>query len=296
MTKQEIYQNRSEAITYKKYIDNLQIVPASATVTITTGGGEDMPTPITDAACAIDGVGTVSYTLSAANTVNLGENFVAEFKYIYNAVEYLDRLLFDIVINKIESIISDKDIEDEFSALKGLYFPIYGEITSIGAVNEIIDKRNLSEEKSYFKGGQVKILSGDNQDFLSEILEYSYTDSKLTLKRSMAPNVISGDKFVILKSYENEITRAFDEILDWLRTQGYRPTLIIDDTQLREVHISLSVAKALHPLGKFQRDNYEDYTKKYLQQRSQLRLLYDEDETGAPDDSVDSRPQTTFQR
>jgi hypothetical protein len=296
MIKQEIYQARSEAIEYKKYIDNMQIVPTSATISITTKSGTAMPTAIIDVACTINIYGTISYTLSAVNTALLGENFIATFKYIYNTVEYLDRLLFDIVKNKVESIINDKDIEDEFSALKELYFPVYGEVSSIGVLNEIIDNKNLNEEKNYYKGGKIKILSGDNQDFVSEISEYNYVSSKLILKRVMPLNVILGDKYVIYKSYETEITRAFEEIKDWLRTQGYRPTLIIDDTELREVHISLSVAKALHPLGKSQRDNYEDYYKKYLYQRDSLRLLYDEDETGLPDDAVESYTQVTLQR
>ena len=296
MIKQEIYQARSEAIEYKKFIDNLQIVPTSATVCITSKSGVAMPTPIVDAVCIVDTPGTVSYTLTAANTVNLGENFIATFKYIYDGTEYLDRFLFDIVKNKVESIITDKDIEDEFSGLKELYFPVYGEVSNVGLLTEIIDNKNLNEENNYFKGGKLKILSGDNQDFESEISAYTYTSSKLTLKRAMPLTVVNGDKFVIYKSYETEINRAFEEIKDWLRTQGYRPALIIDDTELREVHISLSVAKVLHPLGKAQRDNYEDYLKKYYNQRSSLRLLYDENETGLPDQAEDSYTQISFQR
>jgi len=296
MTKQEILQNRSEAITFEKYIDNLQIIPTSATVTITDSEGNDLPDPVIDAVCSIDSYGKISYTLSATNTADLGENFTAEFKYIYNTVEYLQRILFNIVINRLNIIITDQDLIDDYSQLREYYSPINGEVSSIGDINEIIDGRNFNGQKDYWKGGHIKILSGTIKDFDVKVTAFDETSGTFTLKKSMPANITQGDKFIAYKSFENEISRAFDEIKDYLSTQGFRPALIMNDLQLKEIHITLSIAKILHAIGKRERDAYEDYINKYYSQRASLKLLYDEDETGNPADAVESRPQTTFLR
>jgi hypothetical protein len=296
MLKQEIMQNRSEDLEYKKYIDNLQIIPTSATISITTESGSAMPVPIVNANFPIDTYGTMKYTVSIANSALLGENFIAEVKYIYSGTEYIYRFLFDIVKNKIVNILIDDDIENEYSKLKQLYRTIHGEITAVGALNEIIDVNNLNERLNYYKGSEVVFLSGDNKEWKSNITAFDEINRKLTLASNM-PLVLSiGDKFYIRKNYTNEIQRAFEEICDWLRTRGYRPSLIIDDTQIREVHIACTLAKILHIEGESERTEYEDYRDKYFHLREQMKLLYDTDESGEPEESILTRPQVTFQR
>lgn len=296
MVKQELLKDRDGVLTFKKFIDNLQIVPTPATITITDAAGDDMPTPIIDAVMSIDSYGTMTYTLVAANTVNLGENFKAVVKYTYGGIEYQEKFLFDIVISVLTSIIVDDDLINEYSKLKQLYYTTYGEVSSIGALSEIIDNKNLNETVDYYKGSKVKILSGNNKNLDIDIIAFNEGTGKLTLSKN-APNSMSvGDKFSIQKSYETEIQRAFEEIMDWLRTRGYRPALIIDDTDIRELHITCSIMKILHVEGKSERSEFEDYRKKYYIQCEELKLLYDTNESGEPEDADATRPQITFRR
>lgn len=296
MVKQELLQNLAGTLTLKKYIDNIQIVPTSATITITDAAGDELPTPVTAAAMSIDSYGTMTYSMITANTGVLGENFKAVVTYVYNGNSYVQDFLFDVVISTLESIITDDDLINDYAKLRQLYYNIHGEITDVGNINQIIDKKTFNDQLNYYVGGNVVILSGSNQDFISDISAFNESTRIITLSSNPPVNFDIGDKFAIEKSYKNEITRAFEEILDWLRTQGYRPALIMDDTQLREVHIALSIAKALHIHGKAERAEYEDYIKKYMKLREGLKLLYDTDETGNPDDADETRPQTTFLR
>ncbi len=296
MLKQELLQSRAGTLTYKKYINNIQIVPSPATISITTESGTAMPTAVTDAAMAIDSYGTMTYEVTAVNTADLGINFIAEIKYTYGGVEYIYRFLFDIVKNVLTSIITDLDLENDYQKLKQLYRTIYGEITAVGNLNEVIDTRNLNETLSYYVGSEIKMLSGNNKDFNVNIIAFDESNRKITLQKAASVAMVIEDKYMIEKSYTNEIQRAFEEISDWLRTRGYRPALIIDDTQVREVHIACTIAKILHAMGKAERAEYEDYNKKYLQLREEMKLIYDTDESGEPEDSDSTRPQVTFSR
>lgn len=296
MIKQEILQSRSGDLEYKKHIDNIQIVPSAATISITTESGAAMPTAITDEVMTIDSYGTMTYTVSAANAALLGQNFIAEIKYTYDAEEYIYRFLFDIVKNKLTNIVTDDDIENEYPKLKQLYRTTHGEVSSVGGLDEIIDDKNLNETIDYYNGSKVKILSGNNKDWNCDITSFDEINRTLTLKENAPLAFVIGDKFLINKSYTNQIQRAFEEIQDWLRTRGYRPSLIIDDTQIREVHITCSIMKILHGMGESEREEFEDYRDKYFKLREQMKLLYDTDETGEPEDSDMTRPQVTLRR
>lgn len=296
MIRQELIQSRDGTLTYKKYINNLQIIPASATISIVTESSVAMPTPIVTVAMNIDSYGTMTYEVLSVNTATLGVNFIAEILYIYDGVEYLYRFLFDIVKNVLVNIITDKDLEDEYSKLKQLYRTIHGEITFVGNLNELFDNNSLNEIINYYVGSEVKMLSGNNQDWSSNITAFDEINRKLTLANNAPVAMVIADKYMIQKNYTNEIQRAFEEIQDWLRTRGYRPALIIDDTQIREVHIVCALTKTLHTMGKSERKEFEDYRNKYFQLREQMKLTYDTDESGEPDDSDDTRPQVTFQR
>ena len=79
MTRQYMLKDNAGTLVYKQYIDNIQAIPDSTTVSIVQADGTDMPDPVEDATCTIGVYGDVSYILSAVNNADLGRNFKATF-------------------------------------------------------------------------------------------------------------------------------------------------------------------------------------------------------------------------
>lgn len=303
MTKQEILQNSTEKLTFAKVFDNIQSVPTSATVTITGEDvdGDELPTPVTDAACTIDLDGFVSYTMLAANTAALAENLRAEFTTIISSVTYKDVIYFDIVKKRLQSTVTDQDLVDEFGALDALTFRVFGKATTAtgSAKNRVIDNLRLSGKDDEYKGGLFHVLSGLAEGFTCQVTAFDRDTRTLYLDANLPQDMAVGDAYLLKRSFKTEITRAFDELKEYVRTQGFRPALVIDDTQLRESHIALAISKILLPLGETHRFEYQEYTKKYAEKIAALKLSYDTDESGDADedDEPDVRPgQITLRR
>ena len=287
MTKQEILQNSTEKLTFAKVFDNVQAVPTSATVTIQSSANADLPTPVTAAACTIDADGFISYTMLAANTAELGENIRAAFTYVISGVTYTDVIYFDIVKKRLSSTVTDQDLIDEFSVLDKLTYRVFGKATAATGSNlkVIIDNLRLNAIDDEYKGGEVHVLSGLSEGFKSTVTTFDRDTRTLYIANDLPHALSVGDQFLLKRSFKTEIARAFDEIKDYVRTQGYRPALVIDDTQLREAHIALSICKVLLPLGETHRYEFEQYSKKYAEKIAALKLSYDADESGGIDET-----------
>jgi hypothetical protein len=222
----------------------------------------------------------------AANTVSLAENLRAVFSYVVSTVTYTDVIYFDIVKKKLTSTVIDEDLVDEFSILDTLTYRVFGKATSVTGSNMklVIDNLRLNAVEDLYKGGEIHILSGLSAGFKSTVTAYDRETRTLYLTENLPYALAVGDAFILKKSFKTEIARAFEELKDYVRTQGYRPALVIDDTQLREAHIALSISKVLLPLGETHRYEYEDYKKRYAEKLAALKLTYDTDESGGADD------------
>jgi hypothetical protein len=277
MTHQEMLQAESEAVYFKKYIDNIQIVPTTALVAIYNSAGEVL---VDETACTISADGTMSYTLAEEDTANLGENYRARFDYEYDSESYTSVVYFDIVKKRLESIITDDDLIDEHSMLNRYGYRETGEVVTSGGVNQIIDNKSFKKEDNYFRGGFISFLSGNNKGFNSIVTSFTASTGRFTLEKSATAAFAAGDKFCVSKSYTTEIRRAFEKIKDYIRSQGNRPALVIDDTDIRELHIVWSLMLILLGMGDDKRDEYEEYKSERDRLMASLVLKYDTNEDG----------------
>jgi hypothetical protein len=102
------------------YRDGDQVVPSSATYTITK---PDNSTIIENGACAVAVGGTVSYSHTAGqlnNNLNLGEGYVQEFTVVISGDSYVFRRMAAVVLRRLYPVISDADLEDVYSDLANL--------------------------------------------------------------------------------------------------------------------------------------------------------------------------------
>ena len=111
---------KSQTTEIKIYRDGDQLVPTSATYTITKPTGADL---ISGASATIAGSGTVSYTHSAeqlAATLELGEGYVQEWTLEIDGEEYLFRRMAALVRRRLYPVVSDIDLTATYSDLENL--------------------------------------------------------------------------------------------------------------------------------------------------------------------------------
>jgi len=85
-------------ITHVPIINGRRVKPTSATVTITTNGGDDLPTPVSAEAATINSeTGVVTYAVTAANAVNQSNNYRARFTVVYDSGSYIRDEFYNVV-------------------------------------------------------------------------------------------------------------------------------------------------------------------------------------------------------
>lgn len=104
----------------KIYRDNAQIVPTSGTLTIIKPDEHKLKDAVV---VAIDGSGTVSYTLSAGDlpsTLQLGEGYLQEWTCIIDGDSYTFRRMMSVVLRRLYPVISDIDLISTYSDLENI--------------------------------------------------------------------------------------------------------------------------------------------------------------------------------
>ena len=96
--------------TLKVYSDNTQLVPTSCTISITKPGGGALATAVSGEAAAVDGSGTCTYTLTAANADELDANWKAEWKPVISSTTYHMVQLFDVVRYPLRNMVIQADL------------------------------------------------------------------------------------------------------------------------------------------------------------------------------------------
>ena len=110
--KTQVTKDRAYTLTCKLYLDNSQDVVASGTITILGPGGGALPgSAVSGAAVTVDGSGTCTYTLSAANAATLGSNYTAQWVLTDSNADVHEFLqLFDVVEYPLHNMVIQADL------------------------------------------------------------------------------------------------------------------------------------------------------------------------------------------
>lgn len=110
------------------FLDSTQIVPSPATITVLRFGGSPCSTPVTTAACSVDGNGTMSYVLSAGNANILppyGEGYApwtANWFFTSGGVAYQKITTFDVVQWPIYNVVRTSDLANHYPDITSTLF------------------------------------------------------------------------------------------------------------------------------------------------------------------------------
>ena len=267
------------ADTFKTYIyeNNRKLVATSATLTVYKPGST---TKLLDGvAMTVAADGLLSYSLAATHNDIADENYKAVVAYVSGGTTYYTTLFYDIVNAKLSKVITDDDIINELPQLRDNGGKARGTATS-GSTTTIVDMELSNYEDDYFTGGMAYSITRDET---REITDFVKSTGTVTTAAFSAP--ITTDKYILTRSFTKEIQRAFEKLEDLLKQAGRRAHLVLDPYDLREVHITMSVAEVckgfmtVSDTGIWS-DLWKVYDKRGYAMFKSLNLKYDDSDDG----------------
>jgi hypothetical protein len=235
MTRQQMLINASELMRTHIYRENRKIVPSSAAITVYRPGGDSVLVNNQPMNIAADGL--LSYELSAGDNAIAAENYRVVIEYVYNTAPYRLTLFYDVVCSKLHKVVVDEDIVNELPQIRDNGWKFRG-VAASGSATTITDPELARFPDDYFTGGVALSLDKNEEREIT-----GFSSSTGTVATRPFGSAVTTDRYVLTRSFSIEIQRAFEKLEAWIVAMGKRPHLILDSSDLREVHILLSVAE-----------------------------------------------------
>lgn len=222
-----------------KYFENsLQVIPApaaSAKVIIYDDGGA---VKVALSVVSIDSAGTMSFAITAAIADDVYSNWKAVWQFVVNGNTIYKTTLFDVVRNILENPVIDEDIINAAAFLKEQnYNKIF---TSDSGTSTTIISTELTEKDDYWNGGSAEVIDGINVGQIRKVTDFVASTTKLTVEAFVAA-IDATSKIRLTRTFKKEIDRAFDRFKLDVKNRGIRIDRIIDDSQVKEYIIILSL-------------------------------------------------------
>ncbi len=244
--------------------DEERIVPQWARLTVYRPGGTEKLLDGVDMTIAQDGL--LSYQLSSTHNGEAGENYRAVVEYSDGTYTGAVILFYDVVLNKPAIVVTDEDLVAELPQLSEGGWKHTG-MAEGGSLTTIVDTRLKGYPEDYFTGGRAYCVDkGETR----KILGFDPSTGTLTTE-SFSSSVASGERYILTRTFEREIERAFEKLEDRLSRAGIKHHLVMDPADLKELHLCLSVAEVCKGLSAEKDDFWWHMWKEY--ERGAERLL-----------------------
>lgn len=284
----------SDTIRLTVYADNRPRIPTSATITLYKPSGSVLQA---SASATVNGTtGEMTYTLTATHTADADLNYKAVWAYVLDSITYYQTQLFDVVKSLLSIPITDDDLYNELESLRKANYQVSATATA-GAAGTLTDTKRR-EENDFWKGGIIEIVSGTGINQKRDITGFTLSTGVFTVTPNWATNPDSTSIYIAIKSFTKKIQAAFDTVCTMLYDKGKRHELILESSQ-----ISLPLTYlAIHMIALDLMDELDDkwdrvaklYQEKFDKAFNNMKLDYDEDDSGAIDESEKQQSQTSL--
>ena len=267
------------------YVDNVKLVPDSATITVTKPG---VTTVLVDAqSMTIAADGLMSYSLTTTHNDVVDDNYKATIAYVVGVDTFYLNVFYDVVFSKLTNIINDDHLINELGILKDNGLKVNGTATS-GSSTTIVDLNLNIYPNDCFTGGLAYSITRDE---LRDVTDF--VSSTGTITTTEFTGAIATDDYILTRSFTLQIIRAFEKLENDLQQLGRRPQLIIDSEDVKELHIIMSVAEVCKSLMIDEESMWWSLWKEYEIKASKLfkslNLKYDENEDGIIDEKEERK-------
>lgn len=292
--KQQFLEDKTGTLRLSVYEDNRPIIPSEAKVTLYNPAGSELQAQ-DDGSVDAD-TGEMTYSLTATHTATVDTNYKAVWEYVVSGTTYYQIQLYDVVKSILSIPITDADLYAELDALREQHFQETGTADS-GTASTLVDA-NRNEKDNFWKGGQIEIISGTGSGQKHDITAFTQSTGTFTVDPDWDTNPDTTSIYKVIKSFTTKIEHSFEEIEDMLYDKGNRAALILESSQIKFAIIYLTVSKICQDLADEVDDKWDrlatTYYERYLNKFSNMKLEYDEDETGFIEGEEEGRKPNTL--
>jgi len=285
--KQQFLKAKIDTIRLTIYDNNRPIIPTSAYITLYEPDGTTELQARTAASIDTD-TGEMTYALTATHTADHDLNYKVVWEYVYNGTTYYEIQLFDVVKSILSIPITDIDIYDELESLRKANMQATGTATA-GASGTLTDTTRRKEDDDYWKGGVIEIIAGTGVGQKRDITGFTQSTGVIAITPNWATNPDTTSVYHIVKSFSNKIQQSFKKLETMLYDKGKRDSLILESSQIEIPLLYLTVHFICLDLMDEVNDKWDmlarSYWDKFQAAFNSLTLEYDEDESGAIDES-----------
>lgn len=280
--KQQFREDTAGTIRLTIYADNRVVTPDSVNITIYKPDGAVLQA---QTAATIDGTTSeLQYSLTSTHTADKGLNYKAVWDYVYDSKTYYETQLFDVVKSVLSVPITDDDLFAELPALRRVTEQSTGTATA-GAAGSLTDTTNrLKEADDYWKGGVIEILAGTGAGQSRDVTGSTQSTGVLTVSPNWTTNPSTDSTYRVVRSYTTAIRHAFNKLETMLYNKGKRHSLILESSQIEFPLIYLTLHTVCLDLMDAEGDKWsilaDKYAEKFSDAFGQMRVEYDEDESG----------------
>lgn len=279
--KTEIQKNIGGFIKYIKRIDEIPIVPTSVKITIYDKEGNVI---VDSADCTINSMGEIKYFLDTTN-IDIGINYKAEFNIVTGTNNYIEYVLFDVVNVVLQNVVISDDIITEAPFLKNQNYKRIAMAQS-GTLNTIIDN-TIMDVDDYWTNSIIEIINGTNVGEKKRII--SQKNFVLTVNSDFSNPIDNTSKYVITKSFKQEIETAFNYVRNDVNKFKGNSSGIIDSNVIKNLIIFKTLENICFNFTREDNDiwfiRYKEYQEKYNQELNSIQLLFDSNSDGNINDN-----------
>lgn len=296
--KQQILKDIGGTLELKYYENGIQIVPASANITIFNNNGSEKVAQV--AVTNIDAVGTMTYNILPAVVDVIAENWKAEWDFVISGDTKYQTQLFDIVNQVLINPVLDDDVIERAPFVNELNYRDIQTADS-GTVNTIVSIE-LNEEDGYWANGRVLITAGTNEGEDRKVISFVKSTNTLTVDKNFTSAIDATSKFTVVRSFVKEIEQAYKIVENDLRNKGVRINRVLDSSQVFELILNKSIELIS---GNYSRDpvdiwsaRKENFMDMYNSLLKVSKFDYDRDQSGNVDseETADSATQIQGER
>ena len=292
--KQSVLEGKTGTIRLSVYADNRPVVPTSGTVTLYTPNGATLQS---ETAATVDSTtGEMTYALTATHTASNDLNYKAAWSYVITGVTYYQNQLFDVVLSELAIPITDDDLYNELDSLRKAAKQDNATATA-GAAGSLTDTKRR-EENDFWKGGTIEIVSGTGINQKRDITGFTQSTGVFTVTPNWTTNPDNTSKYVAIKSFANKISAAFEKLSTMLYDKGKRNSLILESSQISVPLTYLTIHMIALDLMDEDGDKWARlatiYWDKFQQSFNNMKLDYDEDESGTVTEDEEQQSQTSL--
>lgn len=274
------YGSSSDQIEIEIFDGNIRVSPDSISISIYNDGSLiSGPSSVSE-----DSENKIKYTIPSDVADEIDEEYRASWTIVIDSKTFIFNQFFDVVRTKFENQINDDDLFKEFPFLKNIGYEKTGTPDS-GTTLKLTDQELLSYDKNFFKGGFIEIISGTNQGEVREISDFD--PPAIYWNSEMDSTIDSTSRYLLKRSFQNQINSAWEEIENYIKQLGNRPALICSPESFKRPHLFLSLEKICRGHAQSDQEIWwkmaDHYYKLYESSISNVKYRYDSTEDGEPD-------------